>query len=174
MRSVSTSDLREACASWNARFEEALDTAARRALAFACSEAVKRKAHGISPEYILLGIVHEQKERPSPAWPSRAARAADLEATLEERCRPFVPSAKARAITWTAESTRVLEAANRHRVRLGHPAIGLGHLLLGLLTHRSRSWGFMGAEFCVKRYLIDAGFDRRELEAALLPISAER
>jgi ATP-dependent Clp protease ATP-binding subunit ClpC len=109
---------------------------ARRTLFFARYEASQFGAQTIGPEHLLLGIIQEGSgllARVFARWhlsfdavrqrvSSRVARAGMTPTHIE--------------IPFTAEVQRILRSAETEANRLGHDAIGVEHLLLGLLEVR--------------------------------------
>jgi ATP-dependent Clp protease ATP-binding subunit ClpC len=132
---------------------EKYDEAARRSIFFARYEAYSREYAAIAPEHLLLGVLRQEAAKPSSAWPATCPPVSEMQAELGGRCRPFVPSAEKRDIPLTVESKRVILAAYAASERFGHTYVGVGHLLLGLLTYQPVGWTLLGVRLSAKRYL---------------------
>ena len=102
--------------------------AARRAVAEA-QEHARHLGHAqVDAEHLLIGVAATSR--------TLEAVGADLAAITGavERALPLRDGEEApERLPFTPAAKRVLDRALRHHVRLGHPAITTGHLLLGLL-----------------------------------------
>jgi ATP-dependent Clp protease ATP-binding subunit ClpA len=143
---------------------ERYNEAARRVVFFGRYEANIRDANAIRPEHLLLGLLREETSRPSMAWPPGPRSAGDVRADLEQTLPAPAAADPKRDIPLTLESKRALIKATEYSVRLRQNYIGVGHLLLGLLTHETDMWRWLRKRFSVAAYLRRAGFEVRALE----------
>lgn len=107
--------------------------AARRAIFFGRFEALARQADAIGPEHLLLGLLREETNRPSLAWPPRALPALEARRRLEEALHAPIEQPPERQIPLTMDSKRSMMEALEASVRMKHSCIHTGHLLLDYL-----------------------------------------
>jgi hypothetical protein len=62
---------------------ERYDAASRRAVFFARYEACARGAQAIAPEHLLLGMLRQEADWPSDAWPSSVVPVAEAHDRLK-------------------------------------------------------------------------------------------
>jgi len=112
-------------------FERFTDRA-RRVIVLAQEEARILNHNYIGTEHILLGLIHESEgiavEALASLGVSLATARTEVEKVIGRGKEP--PSGH---IPFTPRAKKVLELSAREASRLGHPALGSEHLLLGLI-----------------------------------------
>lgn len=108
---------------------------ARLVILFSRSEAARLGALAIKAEYILLGLMREDKRLMDRFLPQEAITA--IKKKIEEQVVPSQKASPRLELPLTAEAKRVLQYAAEESELLGHRYIGTEHLLLGLLREQT-------------------------------------
>lgn len=106
---------------------------AREALVQAQAEARAAGSSHITPEHLVLGLVHLREALAAKAM---ATLGADLDVLKEAITGGFPPAPDGASdlIPFNAPSKKVLELTLREALRLGHNYVGTEHILLGVLS----------------------------------------
>jgi Clp amino terminal domain, pathogenicity island component len=107
---------------------------ARRTVVFAQEEAREQRHDHISPEHLILGLLHEPE---GVAAKAIEALGISQDALRQGLAADLAPAAAGEPVSgripFTPQAKKILALAVRHALLLGHNYIGTEHLLLGLL-----------------------------------------
>ncbi|HEX6528031.1 MAG TPA: Clp protease N-terminal domain-containing protein [Streptosporangiaceae bacterium] len=125
----------------DAKFNRFTDRAKRVVLA-GHQEALKRRHEHIDPEHLALGLLNEQEGLAARAIEALGVPIATArEALLTALPVPVAGEQFSGLTPPSPRTTKVLELALRHALRLGHNYVGTEHILLALLEDEEANGG---------------------------------